>query len=139
MEYTPQIIDGKYILFAAHGRECPICKKLMVKKLTKYYLENSFFPAWMEMSQDAQMKRAGIVYVGSARVDDEYICIECEEAGKTDFKCELCGERKPTEKIQEMFGGPADFLCKDCYETATAKAWDEKCDQLQDKHKYDFE
>jgi hypothetical protein len=139
MGYTPQVIDGKYVLFAAQGRECPICKKIMIKKLQRYYFENSFFPAWVEMNQDAQMKRAGLVYVGGAKVDDEYICEECEKAGKADFKCELCGERHPTSEIQERFGDPADFLCKSCYETTTAKVWEEKCDELQEEHKYDYE
>ena len=139
MEYTPKIIDGKYMLFAAQAEQCPICKKIMVKKLSRYYNEQAFFPAWMEMNQDAQMKRAGLVYVGSVRVDDDVICDECEKAGKVDFKCELCGERKPANKIQERFGDPADFLCKDCYEIIPAKVWDEKCDQLEEEHKYDYE
>ena len=139
MIYTPQIIDRKYVLFAAHGTECPICKKIMVKKLQKHYFEYSFFPTWLDMNQDAQMKRAGLVYAGRTKVDDDDICEECEEAGKADFKCELCGERKSTDKIQESFGDPADFLCKDCYEITTAKAWDEKCDQLEEEHKYDYE
>lgn len=139
MGHIPHIIEKNYILFAAQGRECPICKKLMAKKLNRHYFEKSFFPVSIEMNQDAQMKRAGLVYVGSVKVDDEYICVECEESGKTDFKCELCEQRKPTEKIQKRFGDPSEFLCKDCYETTTAKVWKEKCDQLEYDHEFDFE
>ena len=135
--YTPKIIDRKYVLFAAKCIECPVCKKLMVKKLTNEC--GSFFPEYAEHNQDSQMRNAKLVCTGSAKVDDEYVCVECEKAGLTDFMCELCGKRKSTEKIHETIGHPADFLCKDCYKTCTAEVWDNKCDELIDLHMYDYE
>lgn len=71
-------------------------------------------------------------------VDDEPICIECEQAGKSDFLCALCKERKRSNKKQESFGDPSEFLCTDCYETKPAKIWDEKVDELVEAHRYDY-
>lgn len=136
--YTP-IIKDKYVLFAAQGTECPVCKKIMVEKVDRNGLRRSFFPFWFEMCQDAQMKRANIVYVSNTKVDDDNICIECEKSGKADFKCELCGERKPTSKIKESFGDPPDYLCDDCYKITPAKTWDDKCDELEQEHRYDYQ
>lgn len=138
MEYTPKIINDKYVLFAAESRKCPLCGKIMIKKVPSYF-KNSFFPVWCEMNQDAQMKRANLVYISTTMVDNEYICEECDKGGKANFKCELCGDRKSTNKIQETFGDPPVFLCEDCYETIPAKKWDVKCEQLLDEHRYDFE
>lgn len=139
MGYTPQIINGGYVLFAAQASECPLCKKLMVKRVGKYRFESSFFSSWINMDQDAQMKNAGLVYLSDVKVNDEHICEECEKSGKATFKCQLCGEDKPTNMIQESFGYPADFLCSDCYETVSAKTWNEKCDQLEAWHSNDFD
>jgi len=139
MEYTPKIINDRYVLFVAQAIKCPICEKLMVKKVPRDYYTQSFFPGYINMNQDAQMNRAGLVYISDVKVDDCNICVECKESGKADFKCDLCGERKPTEKIQESFGYPPDFLCKDCYDTTPAKIWEEKIEQLESDHRYDFE
>ena len=134
--YTPKVVEDGYALFAAKITECSICHKLMVKRLK--FPNSSFFPMWRNNDQDAQMTRAGFVYISDIKVDDNYICVECKQQGKADFKCELCDERKPTSKIQESFGNPSVFLCRDCYETVPAKIWDEKCDELEEEHRYDF-
>ena len=62
-----------------------------------------------------------------------------EKAGKADFLCALCNERKSTDKIQESIGDAPEFLCKDCYDTVSAKIWDDKLDELQEAHRYDYE
>lgn len=85
------------------------------------------------------MKRANMVYLSSTQVDGDPICKECEAAGKADFLCALCEKRYPSSEVKESIGWPAEFLCKNCYETKPAKIWDEKVDELQEDHRYDFD
>ena len=133
--YTPKIHEnGRYVEMLIEAKKCKCCEKIMVTKLGYH----SIFPKYMRINQEAQMKAAEFVYSTSTLVDDEPICLECEQAGKADFLCAMCDERKTTDKKQESFGDPAEFLCKDCYETKPAKVWDEKVDELQDAHRYDF-
>jgi len=137
VKYTPKIIDGKYVLFAASTQKCGICEKLMIRRINNSnYFEKDFFPGWVEMNQDAQMKRGGLVYVGNTKTHNGLMCQGCEKDGKGEFRCELCFEMKPTNKIEERFGDPTDFLCTDCYESAPAKIWDEKVDELESEHQY---
>jgi hypothetical protein len=134
--YTPKVQEnGKYIEMLIEAKKCKCCKKIMIDKLGCY----SIFPKYIKINQEAQMKAAGFVYSTTTLVDDEPICIECEQEGKADFLCELCEERKSSDKKQQSFGDPAEFLCKDCYETKPAKVWYEKCEELIEEHKYDFE
>lgn len=134
-KYTPKIHeDGRYVEMLLEAKKCQCCKKLMIKKDS-----GRLFPMYLRINQNEQMKAAGLVYETSTIVDDEPICIECEKSGKASFLCALCEERKPSDKKKESFGDPAEFLCKDCYETVPAKKWDEKVDELQEFHRWDFE
>jgi hypothetical protein len=135
-EFIPKKIEGtNYALMLVQTSICPICGKTMIKAEK----ERGLFPSYIRHDQETQMKRAGFVFRGNTLVDDESICTECEKAGKANFLCQLCNERKPTNKQQESFGWPSVFLCSDCYETVSAKAWEEKCDKLREEHRYDFE
>jgi len=137
--YTPKIYeDGRYVEMIIQAEKCPICKKVMIKKVKEYMLDK-LFPTYWQMNQEAQAKRAGIVFKCTTKVDDENICEECEKAGKADFLCALCNERKSIDKIQESIGDAPEFLCKDCYDTVPAKIWDDKLDELQEAHRYDYE
>ncbi|MFX1450668.1 MAG: hypothetical protein ACFFCM_07500 [Promethearchaeota archaeon] len=124
-----------YIEMLIEGEKCKICGKTMIKNSHIRPL----FPNWMEINQEAQMKKSGLVFWSDTLVDDEYICVECEKAGKADFLCQLCKKRKPSNKVKESFGSPAEFLCTDCFETKTAKEWDKITDKLNEEHRYDFE
>lgn len=137
--YTPKIHkDGRYVEMIIQAEKCPICKKVMIKKVKEYTLDN-LFPVNWQMNQEAQAKRAGIVFKSTTKVDDENICEECEKAGKADFLCALCNERKSTDKIQKSIGDAPEFLCKDCYDTVPAKIWGDKLNELQEAHRYDYE
>lgn len=137
--YTPKIHeDGRYVEMIIQAKKCPICGKVMIKKVKEYMLDK-IFPAYWQMNQVSQAKRAGIVFKSTTKVDDENICEECEKSGKADFLCALCNERKSTDKIQESIGDAPEFLCKDCYDTVPAKIWDDKLEELEEAHKYDYE
>lgn len=135
--YTPKIIENTHVVYlemVIEATKCYLCKKIMLPKKS-----GRIFPKYMNMDQDAQMKRAGFVYSTNIEVDGKRICVECKNAGKADIQCVLCNEKKPSDKVQQSFGYPPEYLCKDCYETKPAKIWEEKCDKLLEDHLYDLD
>jgi hypothetical protein len=137
----PVIFEGgvhAYGFMIVELHKCPKCKKMMIRRDNSSTWYRSPFPRYANYDFSLQLKRAGWVLESSVMVDDEFICQECADAGKADFECFLCKERKPTDRIQERYGDPADFLCKDCYETVPAKVWDDTSDKLMDSHRYDY-
>lgn len=111
---------------------CPICGKPMI-------LKRHGFPLYYKINQDAQMKNAEIQYISKSKYNNKYICCECAESGKSKFTCYICKTDKPSDKLHSSFGDPADHLCTDCYETVSAKRWNEIEDNLIEEHRYDFE
>ena len=134
--YTPQKNVDNTITFALNLGYCKKCGRNMVVKPREAY---GVFPHYYANNFEAQAKRANLVIQSTIKVDGCYICIECEKMGKADFECYLCKKRKSTKLIQERFGDPAEYLCFECYETVSAKIWEETVDKLYDIHKYDFE
>ena len=133
--YKPQVVfpmDTRgigYGVMLVQLCQCPCCKQMMFDG----------FPKWFYIELDAQLKRAKWVKKSDIIVDDKHICVTCEKAGKADFLCALCEQRKPTDKLNDSFGDPAEHLCTDCYETVPAIVWDKKVNELQEEHRYDFD
>ena len=138
-DYIPTIINNRYATFLVDIKKCSICNNLMVVKPSQRYFEKNTFPIYYELDFTAQAKRANLHFVSNIKVNDEYICIECAKGGKATFLCVLCNTRKSSNKEKETFGDPPEVLCTDCYETVSAKIWDDKCEQLSAQHRYDFE
>jgi len=136
-DYKPKIIKNDhavYLEMLIEANKCHTCEKIMLPKIPR-----GLFPNYRHVNQDAQMKVSGLVYSTYTEVDGRRICEECKNSGKISILCALCNERKPSDKEQESFGYPAEYLCKDCYETVTAKVWEDKCEDLSSSHRYDFE
>ena len=122
------------MLFNLRTEKCPCCgKEMMNKDLCK------LFPFSSSENQEAQMKKAGVVFCSSSKKDDKYICVECEAKGFASFICALCGERRNSNDIKESIGDPPDRLCKHCYSTVSAETWENKVAELERLHKYDYE
>lgn len=139
-EYVPKIYDkGSFpkIQVLLKTMLCGICKTPMLPDMHK------FFPIDRWNNQKEQMIRGGIKEQSSVHdCNGKPICIDCKESGKIEFTCRMCEQKKPSSKIQESFGyseGDIDYLCTDCYETCPAKIWDEKVEELNSEHKYDYE
>lgn len=112
---------------------CPSCGcKMMLKA------KPGIFPQYFKEDQHSQCRKHGIEFTSKSKIDDDYICETCEKAGKAKFRCSLCGEIRESDKIQITIGDPAEYLCKKCYETVSAKNWEEKNDELEKKHRYDY-
>lgn len=119
--------------FDLYVPKCPCCGKHMMKKAP-----SGLFPCSIFDNQEAQMKDLGVVFESPMYLDDDKICAECAEQGKASFHCALCGVLKPSSKLQYSVGSPPEYLCEDCYETVSAKVWQEKVDELDDAHKWDY-
>ncbi len=133
-EYKPQIIssgeDGAYAIMLVHLKKCPICSKWMFNG----------FPAYHKLDIRTQLKLAGWVHSSKTTIGfNKTICVECEKADKATFQCVLCKEQRKSSEIEESIGDPAEHLCANCYASVPAKTWYEKVDELEDKHKYDYE
>ena len=86
-----------------------------------------------------QAKELGIKFISGKEFNYKKYCTECVEGGKAEFKCFHCKEIKNSGLIQESIGASdcADHICKDCYETLTAKEWDSIIEEMEEDHKYD--
>jgi len=143
-ELVPKIIqiEGQserlaYGTMIVEIEQCFKCERYMTGRADRKCAY--IFPLWREIDFNTQLKKAGWVMRSPIQIGDQKICVECADAGKADFLCALCNQRRPTSKIQSIFGDPPEFLCKDCYETVTAEKWDKKVNNLYECHKYDFE
>ena len=120
--------------FNLHTEKCYCCgKQMMVKD------KSNLFPFCFAENQEAQMKKQGVVFRSSSEKDNERICVECEAKGMASFICAICGERRDSSSVQESFGAPAEYLCKDCYSTVPAEKWEKKTKELSESHRWDFE
>jgi len=121
-------------VFELKVEECACCKRPMMIKAN-----NGLFPYYIGDNQESQMKKQGIVFSSHSKKNNQKICIECEKSGKASFVCALCHENRGSEEVEESFGDPAEYLCKECFSTVSAKVWEEKTDELSRAHRYDFE
>jgi hypothetical protein len=118
---------------------CHTCKKPMVARPQLVSYEHGLFPKHIDENFDAQLKRAGWVEKSHSKVDNSWICEECASQGKASFVCALCNERRTSDQVEERFGDPPEFLCKTCYSSVSALKWDQKTEELNEAHRYDFE
>lgn len=133
--YVPEIIESNKTLYAKmfiQLETCSCCKKPMMKEAPY-----GVFPNWLKLNQKEQAIKADIQIFHST-IGYDKICKKCVEDGIVTFECHLCNTKKPLNKIQKEIGSPSDYLCSDCYETIPAKMWDEKIEEMEENHKYDF-
>jgi hypothetical protein len=142
-KYVPQVIvddeDYTIVSFALKVDKCVICKSLTMAKITHY----SYFPfpnRWIGDQED-QMTAAGIRPLGghTYHPEDGPICNVCAEQGLGRFLCAGCGLERAVSHQKERIGDPPEFLCMTCYETMPAKRWNEIKNELNERHKYDWE
>lgn len=126
--HTPTFLGDRLALFAVELSTCKFCNVKMIQDC------RGPFPGWRGNDLKAQAKRAGIAIQDSTW---DKACKPCIAQDKVIFECDLCEQQKPSSKHQNTIGDPGSHLCKDCYETVSAKVWEEKEDQLMDKHRYD--
>jgi len=132
-DFTPSFVTGSDYLayFVEAVRPCAACNTFMYDG----------FPKYNKMTLEKQLERAGWRRksgVTSGIHNNGDLCQACADAGIAKFKCELCGESRPYSEEKERVGDPPDFLCKACFETVTAKEWDDKVNELELSHQWDY-
>lgn len=125
-------IQESWGLFALPVSRCSFCKTYTLPKIKGFYENGS-----SAMSQAEQMKAAGMRYRGSNFITSDIVCEQCVADGKIHFKCAFCEETRNSELYHDAEYG--DPICKICYETLTAKEWDEKMKELHEIHRYDYQ
>lgn len=136
--FTPQKIDMNLYRFTVESTKCVVCRNEMVHAPSTRNWRKTTFPSYIGNNFEAQAKKAGLELSSDIKVDREYICNKCENEGKADFLCSLCGQRHSVSKVKEQIGDPPEFLCLQCYTTVPAKEWDDKITSLNNEHRYDF-
>ena len=128
-----------YIEMLVEGKLCNICKKPMIREGRGALMNGGVFPNYIGLNIQEQVKNGCLEFMSHFKVDDKEICITCKEAGRADFVCQSCHQRKSTDKMKESIGDPPDFLCVDCYNTVPAAVWDSLKDHLYEEHKYGYQ
>jgi len=136
--FTPTQIENNYGTMLVQLYTCHLCHKKMVAPPMKGYFGIRTFPYYVRIDFDAQRKSAGWEEMTETTVDGNYICKSCKVAGLATFECALCHNRHLTTEIEEAYGDPAEYLCKQCYQMVPAKIWDDKNKELRKRHQYDF-
>lgn len=131
--WTPnEYRQSGYGLFALPIERCAHCKKKM---------SDGGFSHRNNMTFNSQMSRAGweIKSHVESDVDRGPICKSCADTGVARFECALCHEAQPYSEVQISIGDSPEYLCKTCYSEIPAKQWDEIYEELNNRHRYDYE
>jgi len=68
-----------------------------------------------------------------------HISGEIERMQNLLYPCSLCEVDYPESELEDQIGCPPEYVCKHCYETISAKEYDEHVGKLRDKHRLDYE
>ena len=136
-DYVPTIID-EYASFLIEVETCASCGAKMVSEPIGY---SHPFPVWCDLQFKVQAKRAGLVIASNACMDkdsDKRVCMQCKDNDRCTCLCVMCEQQKPVDRIEKSYGFyPPEHLCKDCFETVSAKIWAEWESDLYEKHRWD--
>lgn len=102
--------------------KCKSCESDMVSPIER----SDQSPFTFRLPMSSQIEQAGRKMAAGAKG----VCADCYESGNITENCRICEEdRKPSE-IEETIGGKY-HLCKPCYETVSAKEWEDTIDNLR--------
>lgn len=136
-KYTPERFDGVHFKVLIETKPCATCGVPTTPNLGSGHHDP--FPRYIRANFAAQIERAGISLVGTYQGDSP-ICKGCYDKGAVLCECAICHQSKRSTEIQETFGCVGvDYLCKGCYETVPAMAWDREVEALNELHRYDYE
>ena len=143
--FTPTLLEELTYDARAYGTmlvelwECPLCAKWMIWPNPQRGSLHDTFPRFYKIDFNHQLQAAGWVKASDIKVEGRTICTACVDAGKAYFTCSLCNQKQSTDNILNRYGDPPEFLCVTCYQTTPASKWDAKEDELQEKHRYDYD
>lgn len=85
-----------------------------------------------------QARRAGWkISSGQSPMGEGYICQECFEADPRRYECLLCGEKREKKEVKRQFKHADEILCIHCFNTVSARVWDDAEERLSEMGYYD--
>ena len=115
---------------------CPKCNKKMID--AEYWKLFSVFPIYHKKALKIQLSKRNMVVRSEIKNNDyAYVCKTC--IGLAEFKCYSCKEQRLIKNKKYTHGDPPDHLCKECFNTKTAKEWEDLEDEIVEKHQWDYE
>jgi hypothetical protein len=137
-DYIPEKFGECYYKFLIEIKPCGCCSKPMARMPNW----NSPFPHSLDINFNHQRNLAGIELCSNRQIaSGKEICVKCWSDGKETCECYLCKNIRPSNNVVKSFGYGGfnvKYLCKFCYDSVSAKKWDETCEKLEDEHKYDY-
>lgn len=129
---TPEQVEE---LKAAILRSHPYWK---VQPVLTCEIEPSVCPScrnWMT-PHSFRWKHPNVRYTdNNTRVNNKQVCSVCYSADQDKtFECDLCTKTWPKSEIQ--YSDENSYLCQHCYETVTAKVWDDEIEILRERSTY---
>jgi hypothetical protein len=135
--FIPGVVAGHYGLLLVELQRCSVCGRQMLHRDAKR--AQKIFPLYLALTLKAQLNRANWrLASGITDKNNDVICESCAAENLGSFVCVLCGIERPSEAVQQSIGDPPDYLCKICYDSVTARAWERKIDELEKDHRYDY-
>jgi hypothetical protein len=132
----------RYATMVVEIQTCPSCGKIMIEHPRRWGTLVPPFPEEGELAFNEQRKRAEWRLIsGNTNANNEHICMTCALDGRSSFICALCGEERSSTKEMACHFGEHDqpeFLCKICYETVPAKTYQDKVNELEDRHRWNY-
>lgn len=116
-----------------YAKPCLYCKRLMLDP-TLNRMPSSF---GYTDSLENQMKAQGLVFIGAivpGTDHDEAACGDCVKAGKLSFTCAICKQTRTSDFLHE--DNYAEPECTVCYETMSAKAWEDYHDEQRERNRW---
>lgn len=133
--FIPKYDDKSHsAIFALKCNPCGCCNKPMIPDI-----DSRLFPTWIKINQNSQLERSEINVASKSNKDNKQICKVCEAEGRSSFICSLCNMNRKSDLKEFTVGDPESCLCKVCYDTVTAKEWENKKEELFQKHRYDYD
>lgn len=120
--------------FKLHIIICPKCKKKMID--ASYMGLYNSFPVYIKFKLETQLSEKDMVIRSETKEGYHYLCKNCE--GNMEFKCVGCKETRLKKDIKYKYGDPPDFLCNTCYNTKSAKEWDDLVSGIAEEHRWDY-
>lgn len=135
-EYVPTVVyqdeSRAYATFLVKLPFCQHCKKPML---------HSVFPN-LDYFVKEQIKRAGFEITGRQfESHSEFgetlkhaFCQTCCDAGYATFTCLFCHQERPSNQVYRA--AYEEGICSVCFETSSAKEWEEKLSKLDEDNRY---
>lgn len=121
--------------FKLEIKTCPKCNKKMIN--ASHNALRQSFPGYNKLNLETQLSKKDMVIRSETEEGYHYLCENCED--NMEFKCWGCKETRLKKDIKWKYGDPPDFLCIHCYNTKTAKEWNDLRSEIDDNHRWDYQ